>query len=225
MIIRRHEVEKVFLEELMENILKSTKIPKVQVERIIGSILSVFIADIVTEKFKNIKKYRGKYKLVLQEFPLKKGNNLQSTNIDYILYNKEKRIVVFLELKTDSDSFEPEQLRIYSKYKTMTHEDRKKLFDENILDIRKKSNKKKKYDFILQRLRNFKGLSNDDNKLIIVYLAPEKARNKLRKEMDDLKERRIDRFLSFNLLPDLIEHKYYNEWKVIKKYLSKLDKN
>lgn len=92
-----------FLSLLMERIVESHQIPKVQVERVVSPILSMFVADALTKKFANNDSLRGKYELVCMEFPLKKPENSQSTNIDFLLVNTTTLSIVFLEIKLTAD--------------------------------------------------------------------------------------------------------------------------
>ena len=64
----------------MKHILEGTKIPKVQVERAINPILSLFLESIL-EKY--LSRPSNSIKLISPEFPLKKEINNQSTNVDF----------------------------------------------------------------------------------------------------------------------------------------------
>jgi hypothetical protein len=103
-----------FLENLMKEIVdEGMLIPKFQVERCISPILSLFLENILETKFPE-----NQYELIMPEFPIRKGmlngeNDNQSTNIDYLLFNKTENKFTFLELKTDSKSYKYEQLKIY----------------------------------------------------------------------------------------------------------------
>ena len=88
-----------FLKIYLNKLLELYSYPKVQIERAISPLLSIFIIDILNHFLKtNIKFY-------LPEFPLKKENN-QSTNIDWLLIDEENKKLYFIEFKTTSDSFD-----------------------------------------------------------------------------------------------------------------------
>ena len=104
------EPREVFIEQLMAHITRLTMIPKVQVERAIGPILGLFIAELLSTKWSK------RVEMICEEFPLRKVNGIltyQSTNIDWLLYNRSDDQLVFLELKTAYTSFDPVQKDIY----------------------------------------------------------------------------------------------------------------
>jgi hypothetical protein len=117
----------------MEFIMEGTKIPKVQVERAVSPILALFIADVLTAYFKD--NNPNDYLLVSQEFPLKKDNNNQSKNIDYLLVNSAKNQLVFVELKTDSRA-NYRQAENYIKVKESIKQKSAKVLSQNLHKVR-----------------------------------------------------------------------------------------
>lgn len=205
----------------MENILEGTKIPKVQVEREVGFILGIFIEELLCEKLRVNDEYSGNYQLISREFPLKKVNNNQSTNIDFLILNEEKGILIFLELKTDSSSNNDEQLKIYLEYKKRINEATAVLLLNDLLVIRNNSSKPKKYDYIMTKIEKFSSALAHINKASVFYLVPGEPKNGIKKP----KSNEIDFLWSFSDLPIEINHQYADEWKIIQKYLTELDKN
>jgi hypothetical protein len=102
-----------FIETLMSHIMEGAMIPKVQIERAVGPILGMFLEDVLTETFREDPDYCGSLAMICPEFPLKKTGNRQSTNIDWLMYNKERRQLLFIELKTSDTSIEDDQNAIY----------------------------------------------------------------------------------------------------------------
>jgi len=76
-----------FVEALMESIIETAMIPKVQIERAVGPILSMFLEDVLTETLRDDPVLSGRLVMICPEFPLKKIGNNQSTNIDWLMYN------------------------------------------------------------------------------------------------------------------------------------------
>ncbi|MBX3007640.1 MAG: hypothetical protein KF816_06385 [Melioribacteraceae bacterium] len=218
---RSNVLNNSFINCLMENILEGTKIPKVQVEREVGFILGIFIEELLCEKLKMNDEYSGNYQLISREFPLKKDNNNQSTNIDFLLLNKEKGILIFLELKTDSSSNNNEQLQIYLDYKKRINEATAALLLNDLLVIKNNSSKPKKYDYIMTKIEKFSSALAHINKTLVIYLVPGEPKNGIKKP----KSNEIDLLWSFSDLPIDINHQYSDEWKIIQKYLTELDKN
>lgn len=216
---RRNKLETKFVQDFMKHIIALTKTPKVQVERIVSPILGMFIEEIFNAKFKDDSNYSGKYELISPEFPLKKGGNYQSTNIDFLLLNREKKLILFLELKTDSSSYREEQYDIYLKYKNRIEEDSARIFIADIENIKLNSDKSDKYKAICEKLEKMKEELKQIRKVALVYLIPAKKLSEFKKKYPG------DLFLSFSDLPDKINHQYSEYWSVIRKDLLKLDNN
>lgn len=104
----------IFVRRLMAEILRLHRIPKVQVERIVGPILGLFLPDLLGPLL-DPEGERGGFAVVSPEFPLKRSVNNQSTNVDWLVVHPGRGLVVLLELKTAPGSIESEQLDIYER--------------------------------------------------------------------------------------------------------------
>jgi len=208
--------ETEFIDELMRHILEGTKIPKVQVERAIGTILGFFIESILDKYFANHPDYSGKFEMISPEFPLKKGNN-QSTNIDFLLVNNLKKVLVLFELKTDLGSIGKEQLETYMNYKNLISKFSASKIRDELIQISKASHGTK-YETIISSFNKAIPYPNEIKNSIIVYLVP----NVNSSFNDDYKPNFA---LSFYDLPELIQHKYAEYWQVVRNNLLVLDKN
>ncbi len=184
------------------------------------------------------KSLKGKYKLIAPEFPLQKYKNFdfidkngkykknyQSTNIDYLLLNTDTNKLVFLELKTDSSSFNEDQLKIYQNLQESPPTLSK--LKNDVLTIQKKSKKKSKYDYLLN-------LIDDDistQEIEIIYLIPEMLK-KDKKFVDACNNSFINiNRISFKDINKVYfsknskVYKFQKEWKIIKKQLQELNNN
>ncbi len=123
-------------------------IPKVQVERAIGPILGLFIAELLSTKW-------GKQvEMICEEFPLRKGIlKYQSTNIDWLLYNKDDDQLVFLELKTAYTSFDPVQEDTYCQLIKKIDKSGSSFLVEDLEKIMCRSLERKKYEELLTRVQ------------------------------------------------------------------------
>jgi len=83
-------VSDLFFQELLEHIISLRDVPKVQLERVIGPVIGFFIEDIASALLDG-----DEIVNLGAEFPLKKAKNLQSTNIDWLLFNKSRDGLVF----------------------------------------------------------------------------------------------------------------------------------
>jgi hypothetical protein len=205
-----------FVNDLMKHIIDGVNIPKVQVERAISPILSFYIESILTSYFHSHSEYSGSYELISPEFPLKKENN-QSTNIDYLLINNSKKILVLFELKTDSGSFDTEQTERYVEYKERIRESSASIIRMDLDEISNASSKSSKYDYIISQFDSAVKSAKDVKNTLILYLVPNTIK-------DAIEEKgKADFVLGFNDLPESIEHKYSNYWPDVRSNLLTLD--
>jgi len=215
MINVRGEAMNTFLNSLMELIIEGGKIPKVQVERAVAPILGMFIGELLTVYLKGINS--DEYMLISQEFPLKKENN-QSTNMDYLLANRRKDELVFVELKTDISSFDPFQAKNYVNIKNLVTEKSAKFLKENLLIILKNSTKKYKYEYLVKQFEEHISELEKIHKVLIVYIVPDEIKKDVQNTSSE-----IDYVLSFSDLPETINGAYSKEWAAIRKKLVELD--
>jgi hypothetical protein len=207
--------ESEFIDKFMKHILNGVNIPKVQVERAITPMLSLFIESILNKYFEHNIEYSGEYKLVSPEFPLKKEDNNQSSNVDYLLVNNSKKVLIFFELKTDIGSLDKNQMNSYIEYKKKISNFTCKILRDDLIKIQRSSNGLK-YNYIVtsfdSAIENF-----DIHKMCIVYLAPYPIVNQIKKTVG------IDFVLAFKDLPENLNHNFSKYWIVIRENLLILD--
>jgi len=106
--------EKKFIQSLFELINNNKKYPSYQAERRVDIFINFFLEDILTSYFP-----KSKVKFIASEFPLKKENNNQSTNVDFLCVKEtnDNKTILFVELKTDAFSFDANQFNTYLHYK------------------------------------------------------------------------------------------------------------
>lgn len=176
-----------FIQQLMETIIEAHKIPKVQVERIISPILSLFIADLITKQFENHESLSGIYELVTIEFPLKKEESAQSVNVDFLLVNSTRKLLIFLELKTESYLRNGIQLKNYLRLRDKIGKQGAQFLFDDIELIRSRSARNSKYTYLLTKISEYIDFFKDARALKIIYLVPTKLKeNKLLKEVDSV---------------------------------------
>jgi len=207
--------EAEFIDKLMKHILNGVNIPKVQVERAITPILSLFIESILSKYFECNIEYSGEYKLISPEFPLKKEDNNQSSNVDYLLVNNSKKVLVFFELKTDIGSLDKNQMNSYIDYKMKISNFSCKILRDDLIKIQRSSSGSK-YNYIVS---NFDSIIEkfDIHKMCIVYLAPSPIVTQIRNTIG------IDFVLAFKDLPEILNHNFSKYWIVIRENLLILD--
>lgn len=218
------QMNKGFLSHLMAHLLEGSQIPKVQVERSIGPVLGFFLAEVLTATLKDDGALSGRYRMLCPEFPLAKGNSLQSTNIDFLLYNEDRQALVFLELKTAGSSFSPDQAVIYleNKLKVLDHSAAYLVHD--LERIKASSSEPQKYAAVQQMLETRfpggMGAMAQCRELYVIYLVPAQL-----KERDGHLLKRVDKALSFGELAMDIDGPFAEEWATIGQTLQQLDNN
>lgn len=208
-----------FLRQLMKRIVESHQIPKVQVERVVTPILSLFIADILTKKFETNELLKGKYEFVSMEFPIKKEDNYGSINVDFLLFNTTTLSMVFLEIKTDSKSWDGFQ---FEKYLIVRDEVKKYgsgFLLRNLDLIERRSSRSDKYKILQKSISSFEDLMVKSVDLKLLYLGPKKLKSKL------INDGRLDFVMTFSELPDKIDGDLKEEWLIVREALIKLDSN
>ena len=229
-----------FIEILVQSIVENRFMPKVQVERELAPFFDIFIESCMTRLGDSIELSfveKGKYILVAPEFPLQvmplsneEKVTERSTNIDYLLYNTKTQCLYFVEIKTDSNSFEARQFDQYCDViNRVQSEGASFLF--SFISKRAKSNapSRKKYLYYQEKMR-LEQLPDLEKirKCRLVYIAPEKLiRSNKRRNEANRKRLAHDLFLHYRDLYTFsdIEHQYVAEWKMITKTLMLLDEN
>lgn len=188
-----------FLRELFSSLVSNKEIPKYQFERRIDTILELFLPEFLSKKF------GGEATFVVPEFPLKKIENNQSNNVDYLFYLKRPFAAIdkwlLCELKTDDDSINLEQLQLYSRAKTKGM----KLLLNDVMYIRNASVKKSKYDILIDRLKPF---ASDKPMEIVYFVLTDKDLSHLRTQYPDIE------FIGIEELKEFEPVKYGEVWKM-----------
>jgi hypothetical protein len=223
-------MENKFVKTLIEAIVKNRNMPKVQVEREISPILEIFIESAMNKLAENRKIKSGQYKLIASEFPISnwESENLRSINIDFLMFNESEKDLVFIELKTDSSSFETEQLKYYRD--VVINNDPEKLYNFlEKLEHPKYINYKRIVDdklteFGIEKFENI-------NQIEIIYIAP-RHMGEINNHWGEERKEGIEflqngKFITFADLKknNNIEHEFKEEWKIITEELEKLDEN
>lgn len=192
------QAEAPFLEEVFRTLIDNKALPKYQFERRVDIFLSVFLPEALSRLL------GSDVRIVAPEFPLKKADNNQSTNVDYVLFKHAERPEeerwIFLELKTDRASVDQGQVDIY-------HEAIRVGMPSLLRDlnaIRDATKAGAKYDALLAR---FKGLPAD-RPIELIYLAPPGNLN--------LNLRGVGRALTLNALANLELERHAAEWRLFR---------
>jgi hypothetical protein len=83
----------------------------------------------------------------------------------------------------------------------------------DVKQIRSRSGEKGKYDFILERLKNFKDNFKSITRSEVIYIAPAALKNKMPGQL----------FLPFSEFPEHINHPYSDQWKELRKFFDTID--
>ena len=201
-----------FIEEYLQTLFEYNQIPKLQIERAISSLLSIYIEELVKQHLKNTSSPAYNLELITPEFPLKKQNN-QSTNVDWLLIDKKNLVLYFIELKTASSSYNLEQLGTYQLVKKFIQKFGAGFLYDDLRIIRNNPIEKSKYDFVLNKCEPFREFLKKINEVEIIYIVPTEIRNKI----DEVQA------LSFSELPPTLDHVFSNEWKLLRDFFMSID--
>ena len=233
--------ERDFLDCFLQQIFHDARwMPKVQLERIVGPLLTPFIARLMTKALRKHDKLRGTYRLICEEFPLLKDpdtkrnegsgrDTLRSTNVDWLLHDVDRNTLLFLELKTNEKNPRDEQLDRYLRARgrgqgqnaliaRTLRDDFDAIRQAKVPDSAVYRNIK--YEHLFKKLSHTWPEVSEESTIGIVYLGPEKIKTAFDRLAEDKKP---DAVLSFHDLPDEIEGKHAECWSVIWEYLSTLD--
>lgn len=209
-------MQKKFIESLMDHIMEATMIPKAQVERAVGPILSMFLAQVLTETLANDPNLSGSIAMVCPEFPLKKAHNRQSTNIDWLMLNKNRRMLLFVELKTSDTSVNPGQNAIYHECIRQVKAQGGGFLVQDVETLRDASTESGKYQYLLEeRIAPYRDQITVCRTAGLVYLVPKSAQHRVQEHADCV--------LTFSELSATIPGDYAHAWTVIHDRLSQLD--
>lgn len=209
-------MHETFIEILMDQIMEATMIPKAQVERAVGPILNLFLADVLTATLQNDPELSGGIVMVCPEFPLKKTHNRQSTNIDWLMLNETRQMLLFVELKTSDTSVNAGQNAIYQERIRQVSEQGGGFLLSDLEELRDASSESGKYQYLIdQRIAPFRDQIIATRAAQLLYLVPGSAQHKLMGH--------ADRVLTFGDLAAEISGLYSKEWGIIHNRLSRLD--
>ena len=211
-------VSTAFAQALIERIMEGTMIPKVQTEREVGPILDLFLEGLLTEVFREDPQLSGPIATVCREFPFKKPDSRQSTNIDWLMRNAERGQLIFVELKTADTSFDGEQSEIYRVKQEAIRDQGAGFLVDDLRRLRDVSGERGKYSHVLTNaVEPLRDAFAACREAFIVYLVPKSAVHKVGD--------RADRVLTFSDLPDRVSGPFAAEWEVIRPHLCKLDES
>jgi hypothetical protein len=205
-----------FIESLMNHIMEATMIPKAQVERAVGPILSMFLPEVLTGTFQGDPDLSGEIVIICPEFPLKKTHNRQSTNIDWLMFNKNRKMLLFVELKTSDTSVNENQNAIYQEHIRQIKAIGGGFLLRDVEVLRDASKESGKYQYLLEkRIAPYRDQIAISHAARLIYLVPKSAQHRV--------QGYADRVLSFSDLAETISSPFALEWEVIHRELLRLD--
>lgn len=202
-------MENKFLDKVFEELKYLNKVPKFQLERAVSPLLGIFIKQIINKLFTT---YVSE---PIPEFPLKKKGNTQSTNVDWLLFDDNKKTIYCVELKTDKFSYNSGQSKIYRATKSRVEEKGAGFLLKDLKVIKSKSKRPDKYDIVIKNFPIKKDALNKFRNLIVIYLAPVSP--------PDTSKIYCDKLILFSKLPDELDGEYSSEWLQLRSFLIDLN--
>ena len=156
------------IDQLFYNLGIWKQLPKYQAERRLDVFFGLYMEDILKECRSNLFEEEDQLILV-PEFPLQKNkSNNECTNIDYLVFNVTKKCVHAIELKTDTNSVNDDQIDYYRRFKDETSLNDLYTFATNP----RKGRSKDKYGFLAEYIKN-NHLKDCQTKGDVIYILPE----------------------------------------------------
>lgn len=205
-----------FLEDLLERIVSYASIPKLQVERVVGPILTIFIEDLLGKLQGLGGAKEEKMHLISPEWPLKKDGSNQSTNVDWLMLWPARQELFLVELKTDAGSGNDDQLKTYQEVAERVSKESAGFLLEDAKTIRDASTADWKYDFILSSANKYENDFRNCRKASVIYIVPAGLKPWL-SEINGLDCH------AFEDLPDCLGTSKDAAWMRIRQMLIKLD--
>jgi len=113
--------------------------------------------------------YEADVRYVAAEFPIKKAENNQSTNVDYVLFRHGPSPAwLFVELKTDENSIRDDQMVAYNSFQHIQMRTLLRQIRENIMP---KSRQKRKYQYLLDTITRSDPPADIDAPIVVVYIT------------------------------------------------------
>ena len=196
-----------FIKDAFELLKRNKEYPYYQAERRIDIFFNLFLEEILNHFLES-----DTIKFLLPEFPLKKKNNNQSTKVDYICYDDVKKVIYFVELKTDATSFNSDQLAIYQEYNDWA----KCLSEVQIISSNASKEYKTKFQIAFEVLKQAKIFELDSYNIpiMLIYIAPESV--KINATFTELEKQNKAVLISFKKLSTFKSTKYPGEWELLK---------
>lgn len=208
------------LKDVLDGVLEYAKFPKVQLERAIGPMLHRFMAPLVSALLGG-----AEVQMVAAEFPLEIDGrgNLQSFNIDWLLYVPSEQRLVLVELKTHSGGYRQAQsdqyIDVQDKILQGNFAEKMQRF---VRDVARASHSDK-YEHVLAQVERLKNLPMLRSTLI--YLVPEQGAGRPMEFGSDVRGTDKDQmWVNFSTLADLpVPVSYQPAWHVLGDTLRQID--
>ena len=155
------------IDQLFYNLGIWKQLPKYQAERRLDVFFGLYMEHILKECRSNLFEEEDQLILV-PEFPLQKNkSNNECTNIDYLVFNVTKKCVHAIELKTDTQSVNDDQIDYYRRFKDETS--LKDLYD--FATKARTGRSKDKYGFLAEYISE-NHLDDCQTKGDVIYILP-----------------------------------------------------
>jgi len=161
-----------FVDRLMDEVLRLQRLPKVQIERIVGPVLGMFLPDALGPCLGALGATAG-YEVMAPEFPLRRADNFQSTNVDWLLVHRRLGLIVLVELKTDRGSMRDAQHAVYATTCARITQAGAGFLLDDLRAIRDASAWDAKYDALWARCEPFAAMLASARRVALVWLVPE----------------------------------------------------
>ena len=204
---------KSFIETLMDTLMETSISSMAETERLLQPILNIFLPDVLSETFKGDAELSGPIKLISPKFPVKKTDDIQSSNISWLMSNPNRKQLLLVAFKMTDSRMIDNQLQIYKfAQERVAIENSGAFLLEDLRLIKNTTSEPARIQFLLdQKIPAFETEVTACNQVKIIYLVPENLKHRVRGI--------ADKTLSFKDLSSSFPGAYTEEWNIIHKYL------
>lgn len=151
-------MENAFLKAILDLLKANKSFPNYHAERRIDIFINFYLETVLTNYLNK------KVEFICPEFPLKKEDSNRSTKLDYLC--KTENEIIFVELKTDTKSFDLKQMKYYFNHSSWNP------WEKYLKDILLVS-KDKNYSKLDEKLK-ISGLydNKEDLPVRVIYISP-----------------------------------------------------
>lgn len=204
-----------FVSSLMDAIMDPSPLLKNVEKSALTTIFSLFIDNVLTETFHGDQDFSGQIITIIPKFPVKHSWKRRSIPVDWLMYNVERKQLLFVNLWTSNKVKKIYKFRTFLQKKKLVLRKGGSILIEELDRFGKGTHKQTITPPALRKILRFKNEIASSHDVQIISIVPRNV----------YQETKIfsDCILTFRDLTEAIPGPFANEWKIIIDHLRALD--